>query len=99
MLKTRWKLLKTALSFHKRNALGWKRLPHRGAVSIRFLVSDIKDLAVVLDLFAGSQNVHHGIVGVCTLSKLDLHLLGHKADGSLCHACNGAQFAQSTSIL
>ena len=51
--------------------------------------SDIKDLTVVLDLFTGSQNIHHGIVGVCALGKLNLHLLGHKADGSLCHTCNG----------
>ena len=68
-----------------------KKLPRRGAaLELQTPVSsDIKDLAVVLDLFAGSQNIHHGVVGVCTLSKLHLHFLGHKADGSLFHTGNG----------
>ena len=31
----------------------------------------------------------HGGVGVGTLGELHLHLLGHKADGSLFHTGNG----------
>ena len=51
--------------------------------------SDIKDLAVVLYLLAGRQHILHGGVGVGTLGELHLHLLGHKADGSLFHTGNG----------
>ena len=76
MLKTPWKLLKTDLFFHIFHA-------HPGSVSRN---SDAEDLAVVLDLLAGGEDILHGGLDVRALIELDVHLLGHKADGGLCDA-------------
>ena len=76
MLKTPWKLLKTDFIFHIFHA-------HPGSISRN---SDAKDLAVVLDLLAGGEDILHGSLDVRALIELDVHLLGHEADGGLCDA-------------
>ena len=77
MLKSAWKVLKTARFFHEKEEFSAARrqrkekLSHRGRAAARQRCrepdrkrSDVKDLAVVLHLLAGGQHILHGGVGV-----------------------------------
>ena len=102
VLKSAWKVLKTARFFHEKEEFsaargrGKKSSPTGGRAAARQRCrepdrkrADVKDLAVVLHLLAGRQHILHGGVGVSTLGKLHLHLLGHEADSRLFHTGNG----------
>lgn len=97
MLKTPWKLLKTDLFFHIFHA-------HPGSISRN---SDAEDLAVVLDLLAGGEDVLHGSLDVRASSNSTfifwvMKLTVAFATPATVLAASSifwAQFAQSTSIL